>query len=197
MGEFRGTVAAHRAAVTRDSSEAVDRKLVCVAHCNTADTRHSHSLHHHDAMTSCLGSSLQMLMSIFLMFPPPPVPLHTSTTTTLSVATAPQHHSTTAQPHTVAWFPHSASFQIFPPHHPTLRWRMISTAQTRVTHQLQLFYWIYPISRRRWRSQSLLLVRGVTSPRSGATDSSMTVGADTGGTAQRSGQTPPPAVVWF
>ena len=94
--EFRGAVAAHRAAVTRDSSEAADRKLVCVAHCNTADTRHSHSLHHHDAMTSCLGSSLQMLMSIFLMFPPPPVPLHTSTTTTLSVATAPQHHSTTA-----------------------------------------------------------------------------------------------------
>ena len=50
--EFRGAVAAHRAAVTRDSSEAVDRKLVCVAHCNTADTRHSDSLHHHDAMTS-------------------------------------------------------------------------------------------------------------------------------------------------
>ena len=112
----------------------------------------------------------------------------------------PQHHSTTAQPHAVAWFPHSASFHIFPPHHPTLRWRMISTAQTRVTHQLQLCYWIYPISHLSPPvAVSPWLVRGVTSPRSGVTDSSMTVGADTGGTAQRSGQTPPPppAVVWF
>ena len=95
-------------------------------------------------------------------------------------------HSTTAQPHAVAWFPHSASFQIFPPHHPTLRWRMISTAQTRVTHQLQLCYWIYPISHLSPPvAVSPWLVRGVTSPRSGVTDSSMTVGADTGGTAVR------------